>query len=66
VKKTGYYSSRKNPAKKPVIKTPMRKPRRDMISLFIEKKVVLLVRAKPRYLDMVSHFKATCKHRNPI
>ena len=30
------------------------------------KKVVLLIEAKPRYLDMVRHFKATCKHRNLI
>lgn len=28
--------------------------------------MVFLLRAKPRYLDMVSHFKATYKHQNPI
>jgi len=27
-----------------------------------EKKLVLFVEAKPRYLDMVSYFKAACKH----
>jgi hypothetical protein len=71
VEKTGYFSSRKNPAKKLVRKNPMRKPRRVINRLedtvfIVDSVVVFLGKAKPRYLDMVSHFKATCKHRNLI
>jgi hypothetical protein len=43
----------------------MRNPAVYFANLGIEK-MVLFRKAKPRYLDMVSYFKAACKHHNPF
>lgn len=55
-------SQRKNPVRK----LSTAKANLELFVVTIYSVVVFLGKANPRYLDLVSHFKATCKHQNLI